>query len=554
MVSVTGADKVWQVLERLGIPVVFGIPGGAILPLVDRMTASRVKLVVTRNESAAVHMADGYARASGQVGVCLATSGPGGTNILTGLSTAMADSVPLVALVGQVALPLIGTDAFQETDVFGLSLGLTKHSYRVTSANQVESVLHEAFVVASAGRPGPVLVELPKDVQLSQVTEEISSHPVVLAEPRPSPLDWARVSHLLATSRRPVIYVGGGVVASDTRVSLVAFAERFGAPVVSTLLGLGSMPADHPQFLGMLGMHGTWTANHAVDAADLLIAVGARFDDRVTGKVSDFAVGAKIIHLEVDEAEVGKIVRPTAVLRGDLRRTLPRLAMKAPARRHRAWWRTLRGWQKDHPLRVAVPNGPGIPSPAVMQAVARVLGRRDVVATEVGQHQMWAALFLPRYEPRTFLTSGGTGTMGYGFPAALGAAYACPDRHVVAIMGDGSFQMNLQELATVAQYQIPVLLVVMNNGGHGMVRQWQDMFFGGRRHGIDLVNPDFVRLAEAFSIPARRVATKAELETALTVWRGMDSGPFLLEVEIPVTEPVFPMVASGDPLSAVREA
>jgi acetolactate synthase-1/2/3 large subunit len=549
----TGAAQVWDTLRAAGVTVVFGIPGGAILPLVDALFATDIDLVVTRNESAAAHAADGYARASGRVGVCLATSGPGGTNVLTGLGTAQSDSVPLLVLVGQVPLSLIGTDAFQGTDVFGLSLGLTKHSYRITHPNQIPGVLGEAMAVALSGRPGPVLVEIPKDVQQAAVTEvwPLASSPRHL--PRPSALDWARARRLLRESVRPVIYCGGGVVASDTRESLVGLSERFAAPVVSTLMGLGAMPASHPHFLGMLGMHGTWTANHAVSAADLLIAVGARFDDRVTGRVADFAAQARVLHLDVDPAEIGKIVQVDAALPGDLRHVLPRLAILAPSRRHTSWWNTIRGWQQSHPLRApADGSGDGIPSPAVMQALAQVLRADDVVATEVGQHQMWAALYLPRSEPRTFITSGGSGTMGYGFPAAIGAARARPDSRVVSIMGDGSFQMNLQELATVAQYQVPLLMVVMNNGGHGMVRQWQDLFYQGRRHGIALANPDFVKLAASFGLAARQAETRAELDVILADW-DRDGGALLVEVKVPVTEPVFPMVASGEPLTAVRE-
>jgi acetolactate synthase-1/2/3 large subunit len=547
-----GAERFLAALAAGGVRVAFGIPGGAVLPFVDAMTASPIRLVVTRNEASAAHAADGYARATGRVGVCLATSGPGGTNLLTGLSTAQADSVPILAVVGQVPLPLIGTDAFQETDVFGMSLGITKRSYRLTHPDEIGGVVAEALRVAVAGRPGPVLIEFPKDVQTAPVTGD-APRPPLPPPPRPSPLRWARARSLLRQSRRPVIYIGGGVVASDTAAWVQELALRLDAPVVSTLMGLGAMPSGHPLFLGMLGMHGTWTANHAVAACDLLIAVGARFDDRVTGKVSEFAAGARILHLEVDPAEVGKIVEPDVALVGDLRETLPRLVREARRQRHADWWRTLRRWQAEHPLRVpTAASGEGVPTPRVMTALGEVLDPEDVVATEVGQHQMWAALFLPRARPRTFLTSGGTGTMGYGLPAALGAAFGVGPRRVAAILGDGSFQMNLQELATLVQYRVPVLLLVLNNRGHGMVRQWQDLFYEGRRHGSDLVNPDFVKVAEAYGIPGRRAETEDELAQALTDWRAQ-GGPFLVEVRVPTTEPVFPMVPSGEPITAVRE-
>lgn len=546
-----GGQRLLAALKECGVEVMFGIPGGAILPLVDALHSSDIRLVVTRNEAAAAHAADGYARASGRVGVCLATSGPGGTNLLTGLSTAASDSIPVLALVGQVSTHLIGTDAFQETDVFGLSLGLTKESYRITDPRDIGPIVRRAMAVALHGRPGPVLIELPKDVQVAQVTEDGPEHPLPEPLPPPPALRWARVRHYMKAARRPLLYIGGGMQNAPQEL-LVELSERYGAPVVSTLLGIGVMPSDHPHYLGMLGMHGTWTANHAAHETDLLIAMGARFDDRVTSDIKSFAPYARIIHMEIDPAEVGKIVPADLVLLGDVRDLLPKLVEIAPRRVHRAWWETIRRWQREHPLPIREDIGDGIPSPIVMRTLGKMLAPTDVVTTEVGQHQMWAALHLPRYRPRTFLTSGGTGTMGYGFPAAIGAAFARPHARVVAILGDGSFQMQLAELATVSQYGVPILLLLLNNHGHGMVRQWQDLFYGGRRVGSDLVNPDFVKIAEAFGIPGRRVEAQPELEAALQEWQA-ESGPFLIEVRVPVTEPVFPMVPSGEPITAVRE-
>ncbi len=552
----TGAELAWKVSTELGVSKIFGVPGGAILPLVDAMVAHRDALdfIVTRHESAAIHAADGYARVTGKPALALATSGPGGTNVITGLATAMTDSVPVVLILGQVPTTLIGTDAFQEADLFAMTMSVVKHSWRITEADEVAPILREAYRVAAEGRPGPVVVEFPKNIQLAEVrtSHKIREMPDVPSRWVPQTLGWARARAYLARSERPVLYIGGGVASSGTAPWIRVLAERFNCPVTTTLLGLGGFPSSHPLSLGMLGMHGTWYANHAMQEADLILACGVRFDDRVTGKLDEFAPKARIIHIEVDHAEINKLVRPDVVMHGDLVQVLPRLANIVPARKHAAWRRTIDQWKAEHPLRVP-PAPPGtIATAEAFEVLRETVDAEDVIVTEVGQHQMWAALCIPRDQPRRFITSGGAGTMGYGFPAAMGAKVALPHRRVVLLAGDGSFQMNLQELATLAQYRIGVTILVLNNQGHGMVRQWQDLFHGKRRYGVHLNNPDFVKLAEAFGIQGFSVNTVDSLRETLTVTRGLDY-PVLIEVAIPEDEHVYPMVPAGQSLSTVLE-
>ncbi len=550
----TGAERVWHTLHKLGSRAVFGVPGGAVLPLVDALyERSDMPFVVTRHESAAIHAADGFARASGQPGVALVTSGPGGTNAMTGLMTAMTDSTPIVVLVGQVATGLIGTDAFQEADIFTMALPVVKHSWKISHADEVESVIRAAYRLATSGRPGPVLVELPKDVQMGEESGAARTYEMPESPPwRMSALDAARLTAYARRAKRPVLYVGGGVVQSNTAPLVKELAEALHAPVTTTLMGLGAFPADHPLSLGMLGMHGTYAANHAIQEADLIIALGVRFDDRVTGRLDQFAPRAHIVHVEVDRTERNKIVTPDLTFAGDLRDVLPALVRTIPRGRRDEWMETIRAWQEEHPL--IVPSAPDghVSTPATLQILAGRLSGHDVVVTDVGQHQMWAALFVPRTKPRTFLTSGGAGTMGYGLPAAIGASLHRERGRVILVTGDGSFQMNLQELATVAQYRIPVAIVVMNNQGHGMVRQWQDLFHGQRRHGVTLSNPDFVDLARVYGIPGMTVASLEAFAQALETW-DVTSGPMLVEVAVDPNEMVFPMVPSGKSLSEVIE-
>ncbi len=553
----TGAELAWKTLRQLGVSVVFGVPGGAILPLVDAMVAHQdaVDFIVTRHESAAIHAADGYARVTGRPALALATSGPGGTNVITGLATAMTDSVPLVLIVGQVPTTLIGTDAFQEADLFEMTMPVVKHSWRITRAQDVDRIFRQAYKMAGEGRPGPVVVEFPKNIQF----EEAENVPALDAPTEqtafswhPEPLAWAKAQAYLKRAQRPVLYVGGGVSSSGTSEWILRLAERYDCPVTTTLLGLGAFPANHILSLGMLGMHGTWYANTAMQEADLIVACGVRFDDRVTGKLDEFAPKARIIHMEVDPAEVNKLVHPDVVLQGNLTDILPRFMEIVPITKHPLWRATVAEWIREHPLKVPKAPVGTVASAQALQIIAESLDDEDVVVTEVGQHQMWTALFLPRNLPRRFLTSGGAGTMGYGFPSSLGAKVATPDHRVILIAGDGSFQMNLQEMATLAQYQIGVRIIVFNNAGHGMVRQWQDLFHGQRRYGVRLFNPDFVKLAESFGIKGFSVNTVEGLKEALTV-ADQVKGPVLLEVTVPEDEHVYPMVPAGRSLSAVLE-
>lgn len=550
----TGADLAWDVLTDLGVSVVFGVPGGAILPLVDAMVAREtpVDFIVARHEAAAIHAADGYARIQGKPSVALATSGPGGTNVITGLATAMSDSVPVVLILGQVPSQLIGTDAFQEADLFNMTMPVVKHSWRISKIQDVAQVIEEAYFVAGSGRPGPVVVEFPKDIQSSVISTEIEHYMPEVSVPQISPLSWAKAKSYLRKAERPIIYVGGGVVYSGTHEWIFRLAEKYNAPVTTTLLGLGAFPASHELSLGMLGMHGTWTANHAMQDADLILALGARFDDRVTGKVDEFAPKAKIIHVEVDSAEVNKVVRPDVVLRGDLRDVLPKLYDKTPRTHHSPWIQTLKEWQNDHPLRPVQSALGLVAAPRALGIINEFMQADDIVVTEVGQHQMWAALYMPREKPRTFVTSGGSGTMGYGFPACMGAQVAQPDVRTVLIAGDGSLQMNLQEFATLMQYGMPVWVIVLNNQGHGMVRQWQDLFYDKRRYGVKLMNPDFVKLAEAFGIRGFTANSESGLREALEIMTTLN-GPLFLEILVPEDEHVYPMVPAGRPLSMVIE-
>ncbi len=551
----TGAERVWNTLQELGAKAVFGVPGGAVLPLVDALSMKpEMPFIVTRHESAAIHAADGYARISGRPGVALVTSGPGGTNALTGLMTAMTDSTPLVVLVGQVPTGLIGTDAFQETDLFTMALPVVKHSWKLDRTDDVDEVIRKAYYTALAGRPGPVLVELPKDVQLGAEGFPRRGWEPELPEPwRFAPVQKARVAAYLKRAKRPVFYVGGGVAASGTAGLIQEWAERYQAPVTTTLMGLGAFPAGHPLSLGMLGMHGTYTANHAIQEADLILALGVRFDDRVTGRVDQFAPNARIIHVEVDPAEHNKIIAPHVTLRGDLRAVAAKLDRLVPRAQHREWVQTVRRWQHDHPLRIPSAPPQRLATAQVLSRLGTWISDNDAVVTDVGQHQMWAALFVPRRQPRRFLTSGGAGTMGYGLPAAIGAQVALQDGgRIVLVVGDGSFQMNAQELATVAQYQIPMTIFLMNNGGHGMVRQWQDLFHGQRRHGVHLQNPDFAALARVFGIDGFTVESEEQLDEA---WRhaAAHPGPVFVEVKVDPDEMVYPMVPSGRSLFDVIE-
>ena len=553
------ARALLRALEAEGVEVIFGYPGGASLYIYDALYDSPIRHVLTRHEQGAIHAAEGYARATGKVGVVLATSGPGATNLVTGLCDAMMDSTPIVAITGQVVRSLIGRDAFQEADVTGITMPVTKHNYLVTNPDDLLRVVREAFYIASTGRPGPVLIDIPKDVTNAQIRWEYppAIHLPGYRVPREaSPDSVAAAAEAIKSARQPVLICGGGVVSSeDAARPFRALAERMDAPVVETLMGLGGFPMDHPLCLGLVGMHGTFAANRAVANSDLVIACGMRFDDRVTGMASRFAPKARIIHIDIDPAEMSKNLTSHIELVGDCGLVLAQLneALGDWSQSLPEWRAQVHAWQEQVPLwgvrrGEEIPTDPaGVPKPQqVIQAVQAAFGPEAIVATDVGQHQMWAAHYCTRTEPRTWLSSSGLGTMGFGLPAAIGAAIGRRDRDVVLITGDGSFQMCIQELATVVQERVPVKIVLLNNGYLGMVRQWQEMFYKGRYKEVDLRRgmPDFVKLAEAYGIKGLRVRRLGELEQAVAEARAHD-GAVLLEVVVEEEENVFPIVPPG---------
>lgn len=535
-----GAQFLVQALKKQGVTQVFGYPGGAIMPVYDALYDGGLAHQLCRHEQGAALAAVGYARASGQVGVCIATSGPGATNLVTGLAEALLDSVPLVAISGQVACAAVGTDAFQEVDVLGMSLSCTKHSFMVTDPADLGRVLAEAFAIATEGRPGPVLIDFPKDVQLAAVPTQSPLFAVEEPEPlNPAELTLART--LLAAAERPVLYVGGGVGMANAEQPLRDFAAATGMPAVTTLKGIGALDPDSPVYLGMLGMHGTKAANYAVQQCDLLVVVGARFDDRVTGKLEEFAPEARVIHLDVDAAEFGKRRAADVGITTDLKRVLPALAMALAIdswREHCAAMAREYAFRYDHP-------GQPIYAPALLKQLSALLPETSVVACDVGQHQMWVAQHMRFTCPRNHLSSAGLGTMGFGLPAAIGAKMSRPDDEVVLVSGDGSFMMNVQELGTIRRAQLKVKMVLIDNQRLGMVRQWQELFFDGRYSETILSdNPDFIALAAAFGIPGETITCKEQIAPALDRLLASESA-YLLHVAISEEENVWPLVPPG---------
>jgi len=541
----TGGEILVKCLEEQGVDIVFGYPGGAILPVYDALYDADIRHILTRHEQGAAHAADGYARASGRPGVCLATSGPGATNLVTGIATAAMDSVPLVAFTGQVPTSLIGRDAFQEANITGITMPITKHNFLVKDVRQLARTVKEAFHIATTGRPGPVLVDLPRDVTASKIPYE-DPGPIRLRGYRPpregNPVQVKRAVALMVQAERPVIYAGGGVISSGASEELRLLAEKLLAPVTTTLMGLGAFPGDHPLSLGMLGMHGTKYANYAVSACDLLIAIGARFDDRVTGKVESFAPEAKIIHIDIDAAEIGKNVRVDVPIVGDVKLVLRQILEILDARPNPAWQEKVARLKKEYPLTY---KENGLKPQAVVRGIYEVTGGKARITTEVGQNQMWAAQFYTFTRPRTFISSGGLGTMGFGFPAAIGVQVACPDEIVFDIAGDGSIQMNIQELATAVNYELPVNVAILNNGYLGMVRQWQELFYNRRYAYTELLNPDFVKLAEAYGAEGILVEKPAEIRPALEQAIASPK-PVFIDFHIDREENVMPMVPPGE--------
>ncbi|WP_275554384.1 acetolactate synthase 2 catalytic subunit [Mixta sp. Marseille-Q2659] len=536
----TGAQWVVQALHAQGVETVFGYPGGAIMPVYDALYDGGVEHLLCRHEQGAAMAAIGYARATGKVGVCIATSGPGATNLITGLADALMDSVPVVAITGQVASPLIGTDAFQEIDVLGLSLACTKHSFLVESLETLPEIMAEAFAIAQSGRPGPVLVDIPKNIQVA--SGDLTPHLLPVAEIAEHPhqeLQQARA--LIAQAKKPILYVGGGVGIAQAVPALRDFIQQTGIPAVATLKGLGAPNASDPCYLGMLGMHGTKAANLAVQQCDLLIAVGARFDDRVTGKLDTFAPHASVIHMDIDPAELNKLRRAHVGLQGDFNVLLPELAQACQIAEWRAEVMDLKAthsWRYDHP-------GDAIYAPLFLRQLSERKAASAVVTTDVGQHQMWTAQHMTFSAPENFITSSGLGTMGFGLPAAVGAQVARPEDTVICVSGDGSFMMNVQELGTIKRKRLPIKIVLMDNQRLGMVRQWQQLFFSERYSETNLSdNPDFLTLASAFDIPGQRITRKDQVDAALDALLNSE-GPYLLHVAIDEHENVWPLVPPG---------
>ncbi|MFY9140418.1 MAG: biosynthetic-type acetolactate synthase large subunit [Thermacetogeniaceae bacterium] len=549
--KMTGADVVIKALEQEGVEVIFGYPGGAVIPIYDKLYDSSIKHVLVRHEQAAAHAADGYARATGRTGVVIATSGPGATNLVTGIANACMDSIPMVVFTGQVALPAIGRDSFQEADITGITLPIVKHSYLVRDVNKLASTIKAAFQLAGTGRRGPVLIDLPKDIQTAEVEFDYPEHVSFRGYRLPGEPSAAEIYQAVKTigiSRRPVIYAGGGVITSGAAEELKEFAEKTQIPVTTTLMGKGAIPEDHPLSLGMVGMHGTYYANFAVSHSDLLIAVGARFDDRVTGRLDTFATQAKVIHIDIDAAELGKNVRPHHVLNGDAKLILQELLSRVEIPQTKEWLDQIAVWKKEHPLSYCQDKDKIKPQ-YVIEQLRKLAGEKAIVTTEVGQNQMWAAQYYKVSKPRTFISSGGLGTMGFGLPAAVGAQIGRPDDLVISISGDGSFQMNLQELATIVQQQLPIKIIILNNGYLGMVRQWQELFHDKRYSQTELIPvPDFVKLADAYGIAGYRAHSPEEvgpvLEQALN-----HPGAVVVDVVIDREENVFPMVPAGGTLT-----
>jgi acetolactate synthase-1/2/3 large subunit len=552
----TGSEIIWATLDGEGVSVVFGYPGGAILPAYDALRKFPIRHVLVRHEQGAAHMADGYARASGKVGVAVATSGPGATNLVTGIATAMLDSVPMVCITGQVSSKVLGTDAFQEVDITGITLPVTKHNYVVTRAEDVAPVIREAFLVAKSGRPGPVLVDITKDAQ--QASAEFDFAAAAPKPHRPHPMlktesaSILQAAELIRNAKKPVILAGHGLLQSGAYAQVRTLAERMRIPVASTLLGLGGFPASHPLSLGMMGMHGEAWVNHAIQQADLLIACGMRFDDRVTGTLATYAPNAKKIHIEVDPAEINKNVKVDVALIGDLKEALEALLPHLPprdAKGESAWVKEIEASKGECAVRDIsnLPDSGHLYAAHVMHDLWRATEGKAIVVTDVGQHQMWEAQYYKHDEPRTLITSGGLGTMGFALPAAIGAKIACPDKEVWVVAGDGGFQMTAAELSTAAQEELDLNIAVVNNGYLGMVRQWQEFFYEKNYQSTPLLSPDFVKLAEAHGIRGLAVKTRAEVLPAVAEAR-KHQGPFLINFLVEKEDSVYPMIPAGSAL------
>ena len=553
--KLNGARILCESLVKEGVEVIFGFPGGSVLPLYDVLPRyPQLRHILVRHEQGAAHAADAYARVTGKVGVCLATSGPGACNLVTGIANAYLDSSPVVAITGQVARPFIGKDAFQEIDITGITVPITKHNYLVLKADEIAMVVKEAFHIAGTGRPGPVLLDIPRDVFIEEATFEYPEK-VELHGYKPTLRGHAvqikKAAKLIAESKRPVILAGRGVIISGAYEELRGLAEKAQIPVITTLLGISSFPEDHELSLGMMGMHGTAYANLAVDGSDLIIAIGMRFDDRATGRVSGFAPHAQVIHIDVDPAEIGKNVRVTVPIVGDVKNILRALNKQLEAQKHLAWIGQVEEWRRAHPLHIDH-DADKIQPQYVVSKICEVTRGNAIITTGVGQNQMWAAQHFCYRKPNSFVSSGGLGTMGFELPAAIGAKVGRPDETVWAIAGDGGFQMTIQELGTAVQDNIAVKIAILNNGYLGMVRQWQDLFYERRYVATPLSSPDFVKVAEAYGMPGIRVTDKSKVVSAIK--KAMKhKGPFLIDFVVEPEENVYPMVAPGCTLAEILD-
>jgi acetolactate synthase-1/2/3 large subunit len=552
----TGARAFIECLYREGVDTIFGYPGGVLLPIYDEIYDSSIRHILVRHEQSAAHAAEGYTRATGKTGVCLATSGPGATNLVTGIANAYLDSIAMVAFTGQVPTALLGNDAFQEANITGITMPITKHNYLVQDANELPRIIKEAFHIASTGRPGPVLVDIPKDI----TTTEIDFYYPDKVELRGyNPTYEGNIQQIkkaaaeIIKSSKPVIYAGGGVISSNASAELRKFAEKIQAPVTTTLTGMGGFPVEHSQFLGMPGMHGTKYANYAIQESDLLIAIGVRFDDRVTGKLKSFATNAKIIHIDIDPAEISKNIKVDVPIVGDAKSILENLNKYVAKAQSDEWMNKIAHWKHEYPLHYIEPSsGDGIKPQYIIEQICEA-AKDAIIVTEVGQHQMWAAQYFKFKEPRTFISSGGLGTMGYGFPAAIGAKVARPDKIVFDVAGDGSFQMSSQELATVVKENIPVIVAIFNNGYLGMVRQWQELFYNKRYSSTCIQDSvDFVKLAEAYGALGIRATKKSEVRPAIE--QAIASGrPTVIDFVVECEENVSPMVPAGAAINEILD-
>ncbi len=555
---INGAKILLECLYRLGITDIFGYPGGAVIPIYDEIYKyGKINHYFSRHEQGAAHEADGYARASGKIGVCLATSGPGATNLVTGIMTAHMDSIPMLAITGQVGSPLLGKDAFQESDIVGITVPITKMNYLVQNIKELPRIIKEAYYIASTGRPGPVLIDIPKDIQLQEISYD-EFNKLYEKDFHLEGYDPTYKGHqgqikkalkLINDSKKPLIIAGAGILKSRASEELKEFAEKIGSPVTTTLLGLGTFPSSHELSLGMLGMHGTVAANYATDEADLIIAAGIRFDDRITGNPDKFCKKAKIIHIDIDPAEIDKNKKADVPIVGDLKNVLAGLNNNLKENSHKEWIEKIKDWKKEYPLGYRKVEEDKLVAQEVLEELNNILKGEAIVVTDVGQHQMWTAQFIDYENPDSIITSGGAGTMGFGLPAAIGAQVAMPEKKVVLVVGDGGFQMTFQELMLITQYRLPVKVVIINNSFLGMVRQWQELFHDRRYSFVDLTyNPDFTKIAEAYGIKGVKIKTKEDLKTKLKELIKSDEG-VIIDCIVEKEENVYPMIPAGTSVS-----